>query len=105
MVGVATPCRCRARRFRGAYVQIDVWTASLDRTEADLTRLSGVLTPEEASRAARFRFPEHQKRFAAARGLLRNILSRYSGVAPQSIELRYGDNGKPAMADRTDLSF
>ena len=38
-------------------------------------------------------------------GLLRQLLGRYAGRAPEQIEFCYGPQGKPALAGESDLQF
>jgi len=71
--------------------------------EAYFTKL---LNSEELARASRFRFPIHRQRFAIARGVLREILSQYTGTPPQEIIFSYGPRGKPYLQnDSLDLQF
>jgi len=56
------------------------------------------LCPDEKERAARFHFERDQRRFAAARGMLRALLGRYLGVDPSVLVFDYGRYGKPALA-------
>ncbi|MEA3188612.1 MAG: 4-phosphopantetheinyl transferase [Chthoniobacter sp.] len=70
-----------------------VWRVDL--SSAPFGSLRDLLSPDETARADRFRFPEHQDRFVAARGTLRLILSKYLGDAPQVLSFRYNDAGKP----------
>jgi 4'-phosphopantetheinyl transferase len=85
--------------------RVHVWRVHLDRTERDRAALSEVLSPDERARAARFRFPVDQARFAVARGALRLILARYAGVAAESLRFRTNEYGKPALGGGTDLRF
>ena len=71
---------------------------------ADLNRHWEMLSVDERQRAMRFRFDIHRCRFVAARGVLRDLLGRYTNTAPASIEFLYGPNGKPAIPTR-DLHF
>lgn len=75
-----------------------MWTVSLDLDEREIRACEAVLSPDEAARAARFVLPVHRTRFVAARGVLRTILSRYTGTEPGRIELSYGPHGKPRLA-------
>jgi 4'-phosphopantetheinyl transferase len=78
--------------------EIHVWCASLATDEATLHRLESTLADQERERARRFIFARDRDRYIAARGILRDLLGKYLGCAPQSIELVYGPNGKPALA-------
>jgi 4'-phosphopantetheinyl transferase len=86
---------------------IDVWTIPLndigDRFQDHVQSLSA----EERRRAARFRNLKDGGRFTLARGSLRSILSQYLEVPANTIQLSYGANGKPHLAEthRSPLKF
>ena len=77
--------------------EVHVFRAGLDLEEECLRRLEKTLDPEETSRAARFRFPQHRARFIAAHGLLRSLLAAYLGVEPAGIGFTRTRYGKPAL--------
>jgi 4'-phosphopantetheinyl transferase len=56
-----------------------------------------ILSDDEAERAERFHFERDRNRFIAARGTLRNILSRYLSCAPSEIRFVYQSGGKPEL--------
>ena len=76
---------------------VHVWRAPLDVDDARRARLADVLSPDEHARAARFRFDRDRRRFVAARGRLRLLLSRYLDQVPESIAFAYGTQGKPSV--------
>jgi len=76
---------------------VHLWRASLQPQPAVLEWLSSFLSPPERLRAARFRFLKDQRRFTAGRGILREILSRYTGRPPSELEFGYGPAGKPFL--------
>lgn len=78
---------------------VHVWQASLDVTASQLLLLSGAASPAERERAGRFRLARDRDRFVARRGLLRILIGRYLGSAPETVQLRYGANGKPELAE------
>ena len=82
-----------------------VWLASLDLAEPDVASLAALLAADERARASRFHFDRDRRHFIVARGLVRQLLGRYAGRAPEHSELRYGPQGKPALADGSDLQF
>src|SRR5256885_16602532 len=65
-------------RPRANHDEVHVWRVSLDQLQAP--KFLALLDDDERMRAARFRFPEHRKRFAVARGGLRTILGHYLEV-------------------------
>lgn len=75
-----------------------MWHAALDREEKVLGRLEATLSLEEKARADRFHFAIDKNRFVVARGLLRELLGRYLGQAPDSLEFSYGKHGKPFLS-------
>ncbi len=77
---------------------MEVWRLSLAGVEAHLERLTDVLSPEEQQRAARFHFKRDRQKFTATRGVLRLLLSRYLGLAPEALRFTYGAQNKPALA-------
>ncbi|MBS0349910.1 MAG: 4'-phosphopantetheinyl transferase superfamily protein [Proteobacteria bacterium] len=58
-----------------------------------------VLSKEELNKAYRFIQAVHQRRFALARGHLRVILGKYTGVSPTEIRFQEGAHGKLFLAD------
>jgi 4'-phosphopantetheinyl transferase len=60
--------------------------------------LEELLASDEISRADRFRFDKHRRRFVVARGLLRVILGRYLDLEPGQLRFVYNDHGKPSLA-------
>jgi 4'-phosphopantetheinyl transferase len=79
--------------------EVHVWRAALDQPRERLDRLRGALAPDERERASRFHFERDRRRFAAARGLLREILSRYAGLPADALRFGYTSYGKPHLAE------
>ena len=82
--------------------EVHVWQADLGLGLDDLDRLQLLLAPDERHRAAKFHFERDRNRYAAARGLLRLILSTYLRERPESIQLTYSAYGKPFLHLRYD---
>jgi 4'-phosphopantetheinyl transferase len=78
---------------------VDVWRVVLDGPDTAVERLHAALSVDERARAERFRFEVDRRRFVAARGVLRSILGRYLGVAPDRPRFEYGEYGKPRLAE------
>lgn len=88
--------------------QIDIWRIHIDGQEVGLQHYRRLLSSEEAQRADRFYFEEHRRRFTWARAAMREILSRYIGLAPQQLAFSYGTAGKPELSgelERTGIKF
>lgn len=79
--------------------EVQVWRAFLDLNELPEENLLGALSADELSRASRFRFEKDQRRFIAARGMLRQILGVYLQKPPHILQFQYNTNGKPLLAN------
>jgi 4'-phosphopantetheinyl transferase len=84
--------------------EVQVWVASLDVNEARHEALARVLPPDERNRAASLS-PIAAKRFVVARGILRNLLSGFTGISAEKLEFSYGHSGKPLLVGRDDIHF
>lgn len=78
--------------------EVHVWRAALELPASRLEKLARTLAPDEVHRAERFVFERDRDHFIAARGILRAILARYTGEAPERLQFVYGQRGKPALA-------
>jgi 4'-phosphopantetheinyl transferase len=81
--------------------EVHVWRGDLNLKGALLRQLNEVLSAHERLRADRFHFQKDRDHFVAARGGLREILARYTGVAPRSLCFSYGPHGKPSLSGET----
>src|SRR5437867_805037 len=79
--------------------EVHVWYVGLEPAGAADRDLPGLLSDDELSRAQRFVFDVHRRRFVTARGALRRVLSRYLGTRPEAIAFHYGAQGKPFISD------
>jgi 4'-phosphopantetheinyl transferase len=80
--------------------EVHVWRENLDNVKP-LLEFTQILSEDELVRARRFHFEQHRQRFIAARGILRNILSRYLNIEPSQIKFGYEARGKPFLAGFT----
>jgi 4'-phosphopantetheinyl transferase len=80
---------------------VHVWRASLDQSPSQVAFFRNSLDDDERSRADRFYFSRDRERFIVARGVLRALLGRYLGKAPQSLSFSYSTHGKPALASES----
>lgn len=86
--------------------EVHVWRIELDRPGEVVRRFEGVLGPDEVRRADRFRTETLRVRYVIGRGSLRAILGLYLGAEPGRLSFRYGEHGKPALAEAgAGLSF
>ncbi len=77
---------------------VHVWRAELEQPTAWVEKLWQTLSEDEQIRAKRFYYERDQKHFIVGRGLLRTILSRYAGIAPDQLQFCYSPRGKPSLA-------
>jgi 4'-phosphopantetheinyl transferase len=76
---------------------VHVWGFELDATTEALDYWYPLLSVEEQQRAGRFIHLEHKRRWVAAHGLKREVLSAYLQIAPQELKFVVQANGKPAL--------
>lgn len=82
--------------------RIDLWQFSLAQ---ELHAAEQILSVDEKTRAARFYFAKHKRRFATSRTAVRIILSRYLNTSPERLEFIYSDHGKPSVLNSQRLQF
>lgn len=78
----------------------EVVMARLNAGPEEVRSLRARLSDAERQRAGRFRFERDRRRFIVARARLRELLAARLGVPPEAVELVYGKNGKPGLAQR-----
>ena len=87
---------------------VHIWHASLDQPGEAVHALRAILSVDELKRAERFHFDLHRGHFVAGRGILRHLLSLYTGINPEQLQLAYTRNGKPflpGMEDESGIRF
>lgn len=77
---------------------VDVWSAEVSESPDVVEFLSSLLDRRESGRAAAYRFDRDRNRYVVARGILRLLLMRYTGVPARAVTFCCGANGKPSMA-------
>ena len=85
-------------------IGVQLWHATLDRDEQEVREAWAILSDDERQRADRGS-PVVRRRRALSRAVLRTILGRYVGCAPQALQFSYGVNGKPMLADGDGVAF
>jgi 4'-phosphopantetheinyl transferase len=83
--------------------EVQVWVAALEVTDARYADLAGTLAVEESRRADDMP-PVLARRFVVARGILRDLLSGFTGTPAQELKFEYGSAGKPSLVDH-DINF
>jgi 4'-phosphopantetheinyl transferase len=84
--------------------EVQVWVAPLDVSKERYAALAKALPAEERDRAATLA-PIAARRFVVARGILRTLLSGFTGTAAEQLRFSYGNSGKPALVGRDDIHF
>lgn len=77
---------------------LHVWEVPLIVPEASFLDCKNLLSKDEAERASRFHFERDARKFTVARGSMRSILSRYSGLPAKETRFLYSKHGKPSLA-------
>lgn len=78
--------------------QVHVWWIGLDLPLVQLSELEKTLSPDEKERSRRFHFRKDRDHYVAARGALRDILSRYMRTTPERLFFTYSAYGKPSLS-------
>lgn len=76
---------------------VSIFLSPLKASESQLKTLESWLHPIELERGNRFLTEELQHRFKIGRGLLRWLLGCYLDEAPNELEFKYGQWGKPEL--------
>ncbi len=82
-----------------------VWRAKLDLSTDEISELTKILAEDERIKAFRFRFPQHQQRYIAARGILRKLLGSYLNISGDAIEFDYNSRGKPQISNLNAINL
>ncbi|MCY3611083.1 MAG: 4'-phosphopantetheinyl transferase superfamily protein [Gemmatimonadetes bacterium] len=76
-----------------------IWEGRLDAGSAVTAAARALLSPRERSRADRFVYDHHRRRYTVAQAHLRRVLGNLTGDHPATIRFQYGEHGKPFLAD------
>jgi 4'-phosphopantetheinyl transferase len=78
---------------------VHLWLLDINQfTDAHYTQAAQIMSPSERERAQKF--VRGKESYIASRWLLRKVLARYAGVAPEAVEFLRGDKGKPYLPQR-----
>jgi 4'-phosphopantetheinyl transferase len=83
--------------------EVHVWRIPLDVPQCVVADLVLLLSDEENARARRMLCAAARRRFVAAHGALRRILSRYRDERPEQIRFVTDARGKPHLASRAGV--
>jgi 4'-phosphopantetheinyl transferase len=81
--------------------EVHLWKMLLEVNNKVASRLNELLSADEQEKASRFHFAADRRRFVITRGCLRALLSRYTNMAPETIQFAYGKYGKPSLPQAT----
>jgi 4'-phosphopantetheinyl transferase len=84
---------------------VHVWRASLRAGDETVVRLRTLLSADELHRGETFRSHRHQREFIVHRGILRQILSSYSGQRPAHLQFELSPYGKPRLSGGAGIEF
>lgn len=79
--------------------EVHVWSVRLISTQNKFEVFYGTLSTDERKRAESFVHERDRNRYVIARGILRELLGHYLGMAPEQVFLSYGAYGKPHLGD------
>ena len=82
-----------------------IWRADLELDECFESSFLKLLSPDEKSRAHKFRFAKDRRNFIIARGILRSLIGKYLEINPAEISFQYSEFGKPSIANNNSLRF
>ncbi len=88
--------------------EVHFWLFGLDKLKGQLPTLRSLLAPEECAREKSILTDEDKDRFVCARGVLRQLLSRYLDMDARLIEISADISNKPHLAPTPggeDVSF
>ena len=83
---------------------VQVWSESQNQPAQLIREFHGILSEDEASRAARFKFEKDRNHFIVARGMLRRLLGGFLKIAPSEVRFRYSKYDKPSLAEGFESS-
>ncbi|HJP85595.1 MAG TPA: 4'-phosphopantetheinyl transferase superfamily protein [Gemmatimonadaceae bacterium] len=84
--------------------EVQVWVASLAVSEERYAQLAALIPDDERERAASLH-PVAARRYVVARGILRNLLSGFTGDDAKKLRFNYSASGKPSLSNRGDIHF
>lgn len=78
--------------------EVHVWRVWLDQEPSMVQAFLKILSPDERVRARKYHFHRDFEHFVIARGVLRDIISRYVNVSSSRIQFLYDQYGKPRLS-------
>jgi len=84
--------------------EVQVWVASLAVSDERYKQLGASLPADENHYAASLH-PIAARRYVVARGILRNLLTGFTGTEPRKLRFNYGAAGKPSLSQHDHIHF
>jgi 4'-phosphopantetheinyl transferase len=88
--------------FKLSQDEVHVWCASLKQPAQQVEQFYELLFQDEKDRAGRYYFEHLRQSFIVARGVLRFLLARYTGLQAEQLEFTYQEAGKPQLSWKCD---
>lgn len=82
--------------------EVHIWHIGLAAEQDVIRACRKLLSADEVERADRFYFERDRRRFAIARGAMRQILGKYVNRTPEELKFSYGSKGKPDLSEPSD---
>jgi 4'-phosphopantetheinyl transferase len=82
--------------------EVHLYRIVLSQQLPELSRLRQLLSKSETDRSALLKDDLAKKNYIAGRGVLREILGSYVGVAPEKVRIVTGEHGKPCLTKCTE---
>jgi 4'-phosphopantetheinyl transferase len=95
----------RLKRERLEKYDVHVWFAFFEDLAPRVNSFLATLGEDEIEKAGRFKFKKDRDQYMLARGLLREILSQYTGIDPKELRFGYGTQGKPFLIPEPNVAF
>ncbi len=84
---------------------INVWIADLKKAMTHSEYFLSVLSDDEKKKAADYKFEKDKNRYKNSRGILRELVSVYTGEQPGNIKFYYNNTGKPFYSGNADCTL
>lgn len=75
-----------------------IWNFNLDSINSEKIKLEKILSEDEQIRSNKFHFEIDKDRFICGRGILRILLSIYTGISSERINFTFNNYGKPSLS-------
>ena len=84
---------------------VEVWETRLDVTDATLSGMARILSPDEGVRAEDFHDQRSRRQYIVSHAMLRQILAMYTGQQRDEIQFTTIGEGKPVLVEPNELQL